>query len=115
MALRANKLEAASARSTLLPFAFCLLPFVALSATAEAQVTSQDRGRTGEARWAVAASGGMLSPRVPNRGSSALPAAGKALVTSSPVFPGRHAPSWFFGDGASQVNDVNGELGVPDR
>ena len=40
-------------------------------------------------------------------GRVTLPPAGAPLVTSNPTFPSRQVPSWFFGDGAALLNDLN--------
>ena len=44
------------------------------------------------------------------QGTRTLPPAGPPIVTSSPIFPSRAVPSWFFGDGASLLNAVNAEF-----
>ena len=44
-----------------------------------------------------------------------LPAPGAPIGTSSPFFPSRKISSWFFGDGATLLNDVNAQLGVSAR
>ena len=65
--------------------------------------------------WEIEGYGGVVAARAASEGSRTLPAPGPALVTSNPTFPSRQVPSWFFGDGASLLNGVNGELGVPGR
>lgn len=44
-----------------------------------------------------------------------LPDAGAPIATSSPFFPSRRVPSWFFGDGAALLNSVNEQLGLSAR
>ena len=41
-----------------------------------------------------------------------LPGAGAPITTSSPMFPSRSVPSWFFGDGAVLMNAAITELGL---
>ena len=44
-----------------------------------------------------------------------LPPAGAPIATSSPLFPSRRVSSWFFGDGAALLNDVNAQLALSAR
>lgn len=67
------------------------------------------------ARWEIEGYGGLSVGRVPASGSTTLPDPGAPITTSNPTFPGRQTPSWFFGDGASMLNDVLGELELPNR
>src|SRR5262245_18702342 len=69
----------------------------------------------GAARWEIEGYGGVAFPRVLSGGDTTLPPPGPPLTTSSPIFPTRQVPSWFFGDGATLLNDVNGEFGVSSR
>ena len=55
----------------------------------------------------------MVAARTASEGSVTLPPAGAPIVTSSPIFPSRQVPSWFFGDGATLLNDVNADFGTP--
>ena len=64
--------------------------------------------------WEIEGYGGFAG-RVASTGSLALPAAGAPITTSNPTFPSRQTPSWFFGDGASLLNDASGDLGLPGR
>ena len=68
-----------------------------------------------EPRWEVEGYGGIVAARTASEGARTLPAQGAPLVTSNPTFPSREIPSWFFGDGASVLNDVNAELGATGR
>jgi hypothetical protein len=68
-----------------------------------------------EPRWELEGYGGVVAARTAGEGTRTLPPAGAPLVTSSPIFPTRQVPSWFFGDGATLLNDVNGEFGVAAR
>ena len=87
---------------------------LAVCAPAVAQTSAPDGGRARNVRWEVAGFGGLLSPQL-SGGAGKHPPAAAAIFTSSPVFPGRQAPTWFFDDGAIQVNAVNAELGLPNR
>jgi hypothetical protein len=64
-----------------------------------------------QARWEIEVHAGAVAARTASDGRQTLPAPGAAIVTSSPLFPSRQVPSWFFGDGATLVNDVNDEFG----
>jgi len=61
--------------------------------------------------WEITAYGGY-GGRMHAGGSVTLPAAGAPLVTSNPTFPSRAVPSWFFGDGATLLNNASGDLGL---
>lgn len=63
-----------------------------------------------ERRWEIEVYGGAVVARAASDGKQTLPPAGEPIVTSSPLFPSREVPSWFFGDGTVLVNDVNQEL-----
>ena len=65
--------------------------------------------------WEIEAYGGAVAARAASEGSRTLPAPGPPIVTSNPIFPSHQVPSWFFGDGASLLNGVNGELGAAGR
>lgn len=87
-----------------------LLPLIAFCACATAgSAAAQD------SRWDVEGYGGIVAARTAGEGTRTLPAAGAPLVTSTPIFPSREIPSWFFGDGASLLNGVNAEFGRPGR
>jgi hypothetical protein len=66
-----------------------------------------------ERRWQVEGYGGVMLAGGSGEGTAALPAPGPPIATSSPVFPSRRVPSWFFGDGASLLNLVNEQFDVP--
>lgn len=66
-------------------------------------------------RWEVDLHGGLSHALIPTGGRSALPRPGPPIPTSSPTFSTRAVPSWFFGDGAAILNDVNALFGVPER
>jgi hypothetical protein len=101
---------------------------LALSAVAEAQVTgrsdppatsrsapaAQARPSGFQTGWEIEGYGGLSFGRVPTGGESELPGPGAPLTTSSPIFPSRRVSSWFFGDGAVLLNDVNAEFGLPE-
>ena len=65
--------------------------------------------------WEIEGYGGVVAARTASEGSRTLPASGPPLVTSNPIFPSHQIPSWFFGDGASLLNGLNGELGAAGR
>ena len=81
--------------------------FVAVMLTA-APAAAQDR------KWEVEVYGGGAWTAA-TAGTRTLPAAGVPIVTSSPIFPSREVPSFLFGDGATLLNDVNGEFDIPAR
>ena len=96
---------------------------VAVAATATAQTPPQDPARptpaaSASARpvgWEIEGYGGFSMTRLPAGGTSSLPRPGPAITTSSPIFPSRQVPSWFFGDGTTLLNGVNAEFEVPQR
>jgi hypothetical protein len=65
--------------------------------------------------WTVEIYGGFGAGRVSTGGTSALPNPGAPITTSSPIFPSWEVPSWFFGDGAAFLNNVNQEFSLTDR
>ena len=73
-----------------------------------ATAVAQDR------KWEIEIYGGGAWTSATD-GTRTLPAAGAPIVTSSPIFPSREVPSCLFGDGATLVNDVNGEFDVAAR
>jgi hypothetical protein len=85
------------------------LLFLLLFACAPGSAAAQTPG------WEIEGYGGVVAARTASEGSRTLPAPGPPLVTSSPIFPSHQVPTWFFGDGASLLNGVNGELGVAGR
>jgi hypothetical protein len=66
-------------------------------------------------RWEVEGYGGFGFGRIPSGGSTTFPDPGAPITTSNPTLPSRQTPSWFFGDGASLLNEVLGELELPNR
>jgi hypothetical protein len=82
---------------------------VAWVAAAPARAQSSDDGR----RWEIEGYGGLFVPTGGSAGGApVLPLPGPPIATSSPIFPSRRVPSWFFGDGATLLNQVNGQFGV---
>ncbi len=81
-------------------------------APASSAVTQGGKGQA--ARWEVEGYGGFSS-RIVSTGSAVLPAAGAPITTSSPTFPSRQTPSWFFGDGSALLNGALEDLGLPTR
>jgi hypothetical protein len=66
-------------------------------------------------RWEIEVHGGATLASTRADGTGALPPPGAPLTTSTPTFPTRHVPSWFFGDGAALLNGVNASFGLPAR
>ena len=64
--------------------------------------------------WEVEGAAGIGAGSLTN-GSTALPAPGAAIATSSPIFPSRQTSSWMFGDGAALLNSVNAAFGLTAR
>ena len=64
--------------------------------------------------WEIEVYGGAVG-RATDEGTRTLPAAGAPLVTSTPIFPSREVPSWFFGDGAVLMNGVAEEFAASSR
>jgi hypothetical protein len=87
---------------------------IAVPAIAAAQV-SDPRPASAAARWEIHLHGGISHARLPADGTGALPPPGPPLPTSNPTFATRRIPSWFFGDGAALLNDVNAQFGIPAR
>jgi hypothetical protein len=66
-------------------------------------------------RWEIEGLGGFSGATSSSSGTAALPPAGSPIPSLSPIFPSRRTASWFFGDGAAMLNDVNAEFGLPSR
>ncbi len=66
-------------------------------------------------RWEIEGYAGLSLARLWGDSSLTLPPPGAPLPTTSPVFPTRQVPSWFFGDGAALLNDVLSEFGLGAR
>lgn len=88
---------------------------IAAVAMALALAPSVATGQSLERPWEVEGAGGWLWSSASGDGPFAVPPAGPPLSTSSPIFPTRQVPSWWFGDGALLLNGVNSEFGVPAR
>jgi hypothetical protein len=95
-------------RSSTIAFAVAA-GLVLSSAAAQAQQTPH------KTRWEVEGYGGFAFGRIPASGSTSFPDPGAPITSSNPTLPSRQTPSWFFGDGASMLNEVLGELELPDR
>jgi hypothetical protein len=65
--------------------------------------------------WEIEGYGGFAFGRIPASGSTTFPDPGAPITSSNPTLPSRQTPSWFFGDGASMLNEVLGELELPNR
>jgi hypothetical protein len=84
-----------------------------LAAPAVAWGQSANADRRG---WEIEGYGGFMSPSSGGaEGGATLPPPGSPIATSSPIFPSRRVPSWFFGDGATLLNLVNQQFAVPAR
>jgi hypothetical protein len=68
-----------------------------------------------ERRWEVEGYAGILAAQPASAGTQTLPPAGPPIVTSTPTFPSRATPSWFFGDGATLLNGALGDFGLTSR
>jgi hypothetical protein len=66
-------------------------------------------------RWQVEGFAGLSVFDLPSDGTASLPPAGPGLITSGPTNPSRRVSTWFLGDGASLLNGVNAEFGIPGR
>jgi hypothetical protein len=64
-----------------------------------------------QARWEVEMHAGGTVNSQPAAGNAALPAAGTPFTTSNGL-PSRRESSWYFGDGAAFVNQVNATRGL---
>jgi hypothetical protein len=89
------------------------LSLIAVQTAVEAQTS--DQGGADTRRWEIEWYGGLSLASPPSGGTTTLPPPGAPLTTSSPIFPSRQVPSWFFGDGAMLLNDVNAAFGQPNR
>jgi hypothetical protein len=67
-----------------------------------------------QSKWQLAFAVGGGPSTTPNDISSALPGAGPTFTTAVGT-PSRRIPSWYLGDGALLVNQVNGALGLSQR
>jgi hypothetical protein len=85
---------------------------VAAPAFAQSAPAGQTQSRPG---WTVEFYGGLVAGRLSTGGTAALPDPGPPIGTSSPIFPSWQVPSWFFGDGAAFLNNVNEEFDVTER
>jgi hypothetical protein len=77
----------------------------ALTPAAFAQQTSSLR------RWEVEVHGGVIAGANPSDGMAGLPPAAEVFTTVT-ARTSRRVSSWFFGDGAALLNDVNNALNV---
>jgi hypothetical protein len=89
---------------------FAMTLFVSCGATAVAQTK---QGTT--PRWEVEGYGGVSRAQRPGAGTVVLPEAGAPLTSTSPIFPVRRTPSWFFGDGALMLNQALEALELGER
>jgi hypothetical protein len=65
-------------------------------------------------QWELEVHGGGGFASEPSGGAGSLPEAGRTFTTAFGA-PSRQAPSWYFGDGAALLNQVNAALGLPAR
>lgn len=68
-------------------------------------------------KWEIEVHGGGMLASNPTDGTAALPAPGTPFVAvvGANTRSSRHEPSWYFGDGAVLLNEVNTALGVTAR
>jgi hypothetical protein len=66
-------------------------------------------------RWEIDVRGGLAAASSSDSGDLTLPPPGPLLTSTNPQFPTRESASWFFGNGAEQLNGALGELGLPAR
>jgi hypothetical protein len=90
------------------PVLFVLLPTIAFASSAAAQST---QARATGSRWEIEVHGGGAHDGTPTDGTSSLPPAGEAFTTSSNR-QSRRTSSWYFGDGASLINEINASFPV---
>ncbi len=108
-----SAVSALIARSNVPPFAAGLSTTVSDRSIPRAQVftaTAVARVR----KWEIELFGGGTLANHPAGGTAALPGPG-APFTAANGQPSRRESSWYFGDGASLLNQVNAGLGVPQR
>ena len=90
--------------------------WLALPSAAIAQTQSGPPAPTSVTpKWEIEAVGGLSLGRWASAGTRLTQPAGPPIATSSPVFPSWRVPSWFFGDGATFLNNVAADLGVTNR
>ena len=68
-----------------------------------------------EPKWEIEGYGGFVAGQATSAGTVTLPPPGAPLVTSTPTFPSRVVPSWFFGDGSTLLNGVNADFSLAGR
>ena len=85
------------------------------SDTTRARSVSGPQAPAAERRWEIEGHGGFSGATSASSGTAALPPAGAPIPSRSPIVPSRRTASWFFGDGAAMLNDVNADFGVPAR
>lgn len=71
--------------------------------------------QTSSPKFEVEVYGGLGRFLDAGAGTLSLPSAGAPITTSSPMAPSRRVPSWFFGDGATLLNDVASQLDLTTR
>ena len=86
-----------------------------LSTSASAQSAGSTGGASGTPLWEIEAHAGASTSASLTSALVSTPPLGASILTSSPTFPARQVPSWFFGDGASQLNGASAALGLPGR
>jgi hypothetical protein len=91
--------------------------FFAIAAIVSAIFAAPVNAQTAPAkkRWQLEGFGGLSLFELPKDGTATLPPLGASLITSGPTNPTRRVSTWFVGDGASILNGVNAEFGVPAR
>jgi len=92
--------------------ATAILVVAAIAACLAVAPSAWAQSSANQSRWEVEGYGGAALLFGSGDGSVTLPAPGPPIATSSPIFPSRRVPSWFFGDGALLLNQVNEQFGV---
>jgi len=92
--------------------ASAILVVAAVAACLAVAPSAWAQSSANQSRWEVEGYGGAALLFGSSDGSVTLPAPGPPIATSSPIFPSRRVPSWFFGDGALLLNQVNQQFGV---
>lgn len=95
------------ARSSRIAAAAVVIALAAAPAAAQSTTSAK--------RWQVEGVGGLSLFDLPTDGTATLPPAGAPITTTGPTNPSRKVSTWFLGDGALLLNNVNAEFGIPGR
>src|SRR5262245_57156013 len=89
-------------------------PGAAIAQRAPSSPSTQSPSSPTGPRWEIEGAIGIGAGSITS-GTNALPPAGPAIATSTPIFPSRQTSSWLFGDGATILNGVNAAFGLSQR